>query len=71
MGCLAFGLLLLAEVAGVLWLRRLSIDDYLATFRTSPGLISLLLFVLFAVMPVIVERSGRTALASRSSEGTR
>jgi len=33
--------------------------EYLASFATAPGLVSLLMFVLFAAMPTIVARAGR------------
>lgn len=57
----AFGILVIAEMAGVLWVRGLSIHVYLANFRTIPGLISLPLFGLFAMVPVLVERAPRTS----------
>jgi hypothetical protein len=56
MGLAALGLLLAAEVAGMRWLRGLSIADYLAGFRSVAGGITLLLFLLFAAMPALVER---------------
>jgi hypothetical protein len=40
-----------------LWVRGQSIPDYLAGFVSVAGGISLLLFVLFAVMPMVIERS--------------
>jgi len=56
MGLVALGLLLVAEVAGMRWLRGLSIADYLAGFRSVVGGITLLLFLLFAAMPALVGR---------------
>jgi hypothetical protein len=52
-GLIAIGLLLPAEIAGVVWVRGLSLQEYLASFETGPGLISLLMFLLFAVMPTL------------------
>ena len=56
---MAFGILLPAELAGVVWVRGLSLDEYLASFATAPGLVSLLMFLLFAAMPTLVVRAGR------------
>jgi hypothetical protein len=36
------------------WLRGLSLADYLARFRSVPGAISPLMFLLFAAMPTLV-----------------
>jgi hypothetical protein len=54
MGLIAIGLLFPAEIAGVLWVRGLSLQEYLASFVTAPGVISLLMFLLFAAMPTLV-----------------
>jgi hypothetical protein len=54
MGLIAIGLLLPAETAGVLWVRRLSLREYLASFVTAPGVISLLMFLVFGAMPTLV-----------------
>ena len=56
-GLVALAILLVAEIAGVRWVRRISIQEYLACNATPSGLISLLLFLLFAAMPSLVERS--------------
>ncbi len=56
MGLVALGLLLVAEIGGTRWLRGLSLSEYLAGFRSIPGAISLLLFLLFAAMPIVVRR---------------
>jgi hypothetical protein len=58
-GLFAFGILLIAETAGVVWVRGMSIHDYFVRIRTIPGLISLPLFVLFAVMPALIGRVPR------------
>jgi hypothetical protein len=56
-GLVALGLLLIAEVSATRWLRGLSLSEYLASFRSLPGTISLVLFLLFAAMPVLVART--------------
>ena len=37
MGLVALGILVPAEIAGVLWVRGLSLQEYLARFVTAPG----------------------------------
>jgi len=37
----------------------LSVADYLASFATAPGIISLLMFVLFAAMPTLASQPAR------------
>jgi hypothetical protein len=59
MGLVALAILVPAEIAGVLWVRRLSLPEYMASFETIPGLVSLLMFALFAAMPTLVTRAGR------------
>ena len=54
MGIVAIGLLLPAEILGVLWVRGLSVRDYLTGLLTAPGVVSLLMFLLFAAMPTLV-----------------
>ena len=54
MGIVAIGLLLPAEIVGVHWVRGLSVRDYLTGFLTAPGVVSLLMFLLFAAMPTLV-----------------
>jgi hypothetical protein len=55
-GLTALGLLLVAEVAGMRWLRGQSMADYLAGFRSVAGGVTLLLFLLYAAMPALVGR---------------
>jgi hypothetical protein len=50
-GLVALGILLVAELAGVRWVRGISIQEYLAGYVTPSSLISILLFLLFAAMP--------------------
>jgi hypothetical protein len=59
MGLIAIGLLFPAEIAGVVWVRGLSLQEYLAGFATGPGIISLVMFLLFAGMPTLVTLSTR------------
>jgi len=54
MGLVAFAILVPAEIAGVLWVRGLSLHEYLASFVTAPGVISAVMFLLFAAMPSLV-----------------
>jgi len=53
MGLIAIGLLFPAEIAGVVWVRGLSLQEYVASFVTAPGVISLVMFLLFAAMPTL------------------
>jgi hypothetical protein len=53
-GLVALAILAPAEIAGTLWVRGQSLQDYAASFVTAPGVISLVIFVLFAVMPTLV-----------------
>jgi hypothetical protein len=50
-------LLFPAEIAGVVWVRGLSLWEYLASFVTAPGVISLAMFLLFAAIPTLVTLS--------------
>jgi hypothetical protein len=56
-GLVALGILVPAELAGVVWVRGLSLPEYLGSFATAPGLVSLLMFVVFAAMPTLVTRA--------------
>ena len=53
-GFVALGLLIPAEIAGVVFVRGLSLQDYFSSFLTTPGMISLVMFLLFAAMPSLV-----------------
>ena len=57
MGCIALGLMLLAEFTLVLWLRGLSIREYLAGRDLVAGIVYYLMLGIFAVMPLLVARS--------------
>ena len=45
-GLVALGILAPAELAGVVWVRGLSLHEYLGSFVTAPGFVSLLMFLL-------------------------
>ena len=59
-GLLALALMLAAELAVVLWLRRLSLADYVASRDPVSGSVYLLSLGLFAVLPALLplRRSG-------------
>jgi hypothetical protein len=56
MGCIALGLLLVAEFGLVLWLRGLSIREYLATRDPVSGTVYYVMLGVFAIMPLLVAR---------------
>jgi hypothetical protein len=56
MGCIALGFLLAAEFSLVLWLRGLSIREYLATRDPVSGTIYCLMLGVLAIMPLLVAR---------------
>jgi hypothetical protein len=56
MGCVALGLLLVAEFTLVLWLRGLSISDYLASRDPVSGTVYYVMLGVFAIMPLLVVR---------------
>ena len=56
MGVVALGLLLAAELMGVLWAHRLSVSNYVASFDLVSDGISLVMLLLFAAMPLFVQR---------------
>ena len=55
-GLIATALLIVAEILGTWWTRGASLSGYLATFDTVSGGVFVLLLVLFAAMPMLVER---------------
>jgi hypothetical protein len=65
-GLIAIGLLFPAEIAGVVWVRGLSLQEYIASFVTAPGVISLVMFMLFAVMPTLSTLSTRRRVGAIS-----
>ena len=56
MGCVALGLLLVAEFTLVLWLRGLPIREYLATRDPVSGTVYYLMLGIFAIVPSFVGR---------------
>ena len=56
MGFVALGLMLVAEFGFVLWLRRLSIREYLATRDPVSGTVYYMMLGVFAIMPLLVAR---------------
>ena len=54
MGCVALGLLLVAEFTLVLWLRGLSISEYLASRDPVSGTVYYVMLGVFAIMPFLV-----------------
>jgi hypothetical protein len=67
-GLIAIGLLFPAEIAGVVWVRGLFGQEYLASFATVPGIISLVMFLLFAAMPTLVTRAGSVSRPNDTAE---
>jgi hypothetical protein len=55
-GATALVLLLAFELAGVRWVRELSLAEYLATFDWIGGAVTVATFLLFAAMPALVAR---------------
>jgi len=56
MGGIALGLLLVAEFTPVLWLRGISIGEYLATRDPVSGTVYYAMLGAFAIMPLLVAR---------------
>jgi hypothetical protein len=56
MGFVALGLLLVAEFTFVLWLRGLSISEYLANRDPVSGTVYYVMLGVFAIMPLLVAR---------------
>lgn len=56
MGCTALVLMLVAEFGLVLWIRGISIKNYLATRDPVSGAAYYLTLVLFAIMPLLVAK---------------
>jgi hypothetical protein len=56
MGCIALGLLLIAEFTLVLWLRGLSISEYLGSRDPVSGTVYYVMLGVFAIMPLLVAR---------------
>jgi hypothetical protein len=69
MGLVAIGLLLPAEIAGVLWVRGLPLQEYLASFANGPGAFhwSCSCFF-FSAMPTLVTRAGSVSRPNDTAE---
>lgn len=65
MGGIALGLLLFAEFGPVLWLRGISLKEYLATRDPVSGTVYYLMLGLFGLMPLLVARSVPSFSAER------
>lgn len=57
MGAIAFGLLIVAEVAGSMALRGMTLSDYVGQYRSAEGWISLAMFLIYALLPMAVHRA--------------
>jgi hypothetical protein len=66
-GLLALGLLLAAEFTVVLKVRRLTLARYIEGRDPVSGTVYILLLLAFAVMPLVVGRTGATSSGSRGS----
>jgi hypothetical protein len=56
MGCVALGLLLVAEFTLVLWLRGMSIREYFASRDPVAGTVYYVMLGVLAIMPLLVTR---------------
>jgi hypothetical protein len=56
MGCVGLGLMLLAEFSLVLWLRGLSISEYIARRDLVSGTVYYVMLGVFCIMPLLVAR---------------
>jgi hypothetical protein len=54
MGCVGLGLMLVAEFTLVLWLRGLSISEYLASRDPVSGTVYYVILGVFCIMPLLV-----------------
>jgi hypothetical protein len=56
MGCIGLGLMLVVEFTLVLWLRGLSINEYLASRDSVSGTVYYVMLGVFCIMPLLVAR---------------
>lgn len=56
LGCVALGLLLACELTVVLWLRGLTISEYIASRDPVAGVVYAFMLVIFAMMPLLLGR---------------
>ena len=64
LGCVALGLMLLVEFTFVLWIRGLTLRDYLAARDPISAAVYFLTLAAFAVMPVFVGRNPKQIVPS-------
>lgn len=60
MGCVALGLLLVAEFALVLWLRGMSVSEYMASRDPVSGTVYYATLAVFAAMPLLAGQTRRS-----------
>ena len=60
MGCVALALMLAAEFGLLLWLRGISIREYLANRDPVSGTVYYVMLAVFAAMPLLVARTSST-----------
>jgi len=53
-GCVALGLLLACELTVVLWLRGLTVSQYVASRDSVAGVVYAVMLVVFAIMPLLL-----------------
>ena len=53
-GCVALGLLLACEFTVVLWLRGLTVPEYMASRDPIAGVVYAVMLVVFAIMPLLL-----------------
>jgi hypothetical protein len=56
LGCIALGLMLVSEFTLVLWIRGLSISEYLASRDPVSGTVYYVMLGVFVIMPLLVAR---------------
>jgi len=56
MGCIGLGLMLVAEFTLVLWLRGVSINEYLASRDPVSGTVYYVMLGVFCIMPLLMAR---------------
>jgi hypothetical protein len=64
-GCIGLILMLAAEFGFVLWLRHVSIRQYLATRDPVAGTLYYLMLVVFALMPTLAGKAKKISFAGR------
>jgi hypothetical protein len=65
-GLISLGLLLLAELTLLLWLRGLTFGEYFASRDPVAGTVYIVMLGLFAIMPLLAGWGGRAGVPPRS-----